>query len=320
MTTIVDGKLITNELCQNSRGGTEMMIERLLKYVDVSLLQGTQIHVSRPAKNQFYSDKKQVLYLHDLAQDPENKILQDGGWKKFDYFVFVSQWQRDTYIMAYGIPYSMCKVIPNAIEKEYKPRQKLTDKIRFIYHTTPHRGLELVYPIFDALSTQYDNIHLDVYSSFAVYGWEQRDKQFQSLFDKINEHEMMTYHGAVSNQQVLDALDQSHIFLYPSIWQETSCIALIEAIRSGIICIHPNYGALSETAANSTVMYDYTDNVQDHLNLAYLVTRGVVDQINNNDNLFQSFTTSDKFMLLPNTINNFVQNWNSILKAMVDGK
>jgi hypothetical protein len=108
-----------------------------------------------------------ILWCHDLAEDPENKVLRDGGWEKFDHFVFVSNWQRDQYIVRFGIPYSKCSVIYNAVEKQYAPKEKDMSTIRFVYHTTPHRGLELLVPIFDALSKEFDNIHLDVYSSFS---------------------------------------------------------------------------------------------------------------------------------------------------------
>ena len=74
---------------------------------------------------------------HDLAEDPENKILLNGGWNKFDHFVFVTQWQRDQYIGAYDIPYAMCSVIPNAVEKNFvvPENNDHQGKIKFIYHT-----------------------------------------------------------------------------------------------------------------------------------------------------------------------------------------
>lgn len=314
MSCIYKGEIKNSELSQNARGGTEMMRERVISYVDSNLLKKFAIHLSRP--REMYEDVKNIFYCHDLVGDPENRILRDGGWKKFDHFVFVSQWQRDSYIMAFGIPYSKCSVIPNAIEKEYKPNQRDTNLIRFIYHTTPHRGLELVYPIFDALSKEFDNIHLDVYSSFEVYGWKQRDEPYRELFENIKSHPKMTYHGAVSNKEILNALDDSHIFMYPSIWQETSCIALIEAIRSGLICIHPNYGALLETSSGASVCYDYTEVAQQHASLCYGITRNVLRRIRDDENFFNNFTLSSRFGLPSNGINNFTQSWNNLLETL----
>lgn len=317
MSCIYKGKVKNSELSQNARGGTEMMRQRIIDNVDQELLKKFAIHLSRPRN--MYSDVKNIFYCHDLVGDPENRILQDKGWKKFDHFVFVSQWQRDMYVMAFGIPYSKCTVIPNAIEKEYSPKKTDIDQIRFIYHTTPHRGLELVYPIFDALSKEFDNIHLDVYSSFEIYGWKQRDEPYKQLFENIKSHPQMTYHGSVSNKEVLEALGNNHIFMYPCIWQETSCIALIEAIRSGLICIHPNYGALLETAGSASICYEYTENAQYHANVCYSITKNILLNIQRDKDFFNNFTLSDRFTLPKNGINSFTQSWNNLLETLKNG-
>ena len=317
MSCIYKGNVVDTNLSRNARGGTEMMRERLLNNVPQELLQNFAIHFSRT--REMYSDVKNIFYCHDLVMDPENKILKDGGWRKFDQFVFVSYWQRDQYVLVYGIPYSICTVIPNAIELEYQPIQKRTDQIRFIYHTTPHRGLELVYPIFDALSKQFDNIHLDVYSSFKIYGWEQRDKPYEQLFEKLKAHPKITYHGSKSNDEVLAALKESHIFLYPSIWQETSCIAMIEAIRSGVLVIHPSYAALPETSSSATLMYEYTEDVHEHVNIAFIVTKNLLEAQRSNENFLNVITSSDRHALPRNSINKFKSSWINLLRRLDNG-
>lgn len=314
MSMIYKGGVVETELSKNSNGGTEMMRKRLIDNVSKELLEPYAIHFSRP--REIPGDTTNIMYCHDLAEDPENKILIDGGWNKFDHFVFVTAWQRDQYIMAYGLPYSMCSVIPNAVEKRYEAEEKNTETIKFIYHTTPHRGLELLYPAIDALSKEYSNIHLDVYSSFAIYGWVKRDEPYNDLFKKIHEHPNMTYHGSVPNKQVLKALDDAHIFLYPNIWKETSCIALIEAIKSGCVCIHPNYGALPETAANSTIMYDYEEDPTKHANLAYAIGKSVLEHQKNDPQFINRFTRSDRFGLVPNDINTFSNLWTKLLRDL----
>lgn len=316
MSMIYKGVVKESELSANSKGGTEMMRARLLERAEPELLKDVAIHFSRP--REIPNDVKNILYCHDLAEDPENSILLDKGWDKFAKIVFVSAWQRDQYILHYKIPYSKCMVIPNAVEKRYEAEEKNTETIRFIYHTTPHRGLELVYPVIDALSKEYPNIHLDVYSSFAIYGWVQRDEPYNDLFKKVHEHPNMTYHGSVPNKQVLAALDKANIFLYPSIWKETSCIALIEAIKSGCVCIHPNFGALPETAANATIMYDYDEDPSRHANLAFAITKSVLEHQKNDPHFLNRFSRSDRFGLIPNDINTFQNLWNKTLREVLN--
>ena len=316
MSVIYRGEVIETELSKNSNGGTEMMRQRLIDNANPDYLKDVAIHLSRT--REMYEDVPNILWCHDLAEDPENRILADGGWQKFDRIIFVSAWQRDQFILRYGIPYSHCAVICNAVEKEYKPREKEQDKIRFIYHTTPHRGLELLVPIFEALCTKFDNLHLDVYSSFSIYGWESRDEPYKDTFAAIEAHPNMTYHGAVPNEEVLEALDKAHVFLYPNVWRETSCIALIEAIKSQVICIHPNYGALPETSANATITYDFKDNLNDHANYAYSVAKQLVQVMNNDPNYFNGFTYSDRFNLARNSIQSFKTMWDATLANVLN--
>lgn len=255
------------------------MRDRLLANIPHELLQNFAIHFSRP--REIRKDVKNILYCHDLAEDPENAILKSDGWKQFDHFVFVSRWQRDQYQLMWGLPHSKCTVIHNAIEKEFNPLlEKPSDRINLIYHTTPHRGLELVYPIFDMLCKKHNNLHLDVFSSFEVYGWKQRDAQYQSLFDKLRSHPKITYHGARPNAEVLSALEKAHIFMYPCIWKETSCIAMIEAIRSNVVCVHPDFGALAETANNQTVMVHMTEDLNVLGLQMYYATDLVISKLN----------------------------------------
>jgi|TARA_B110000902_G_scaffold249488_1_gene307725 UDP-glucose:(glucosyl)LPS alpha-1,2-glucosyltransferase len=316
MSVVYKGEIVESELSVNSKGGTEMMRQRLVDNVDKSVLEKVAVHLSRP--REVYSDVPNVLWCHDLAEDPENRILRDGGWNQFQHFVFVSSWQRDQYIVRYGMPYSKCSVISNAIETKYAPEKKDMETIRFVYHTTPHRGLELLVPVFEALCREFDNIHLDVYSGFGIYGWENRDEAYKSLYAAIEAHPQMTYHGVKSNEEVLAALKQSHIFLYPNIWKETSCIALIEAIKSQMICIHPNYGALPETASNATIMYDWNEDANTHANYCFAVTKQILNQMKTDENYFHGFTYSDRFNLARNTIPSFTTMFNTLLRNVGD--
>lgn len=314
MSCIYRGAIVDTNLSRNARGGTEMMRERLLSAVPSQLLDNFAIHFSRP--RQIYDDVKNIFYAHDLAADPENKILLNDGWNKFSKLVFVSHWQRDQYITMYGIPYSKCTVIENAIETEFEYTKRPSGPIRFIYHTTPHRGLELLYPIFDQLSKEFNNIHLDVFSSFEIYGWKERDKPYAKLFDALKAHPKVTYYGTRSNEEVLIALKQSHIFLYPSIWVETSCIAMIEAIKCGCTVIHPSLGALPETAGGATVMYDYVEDPNAHANMAYKMTKSLLAQETKSPGFIDALAADTIRELNKNSMPNFQAKWISLLTQL----
>lgn len=250
---------------EEANGGTEMMRRELFDRVDNDLLDQFQIICSRVR----WIDLKKptILWLHDTWDDPESQHLsEEERIKQFARLVFVSNYQMNTYNMAHGVPYQSSIVLQNAIEP-IPAKEKKTDQVRLIYHTTPHRGLNIVVSAVRELAKLHgDYIHLDVFSSFEVYGWPDRDKEFKELFQTIKDHPQMTYHGYQPNDVVRSALQDAHIFTYPSVWPETSCIAAIEAMSAECEVVCPNFAALPETTANFAAMYQYSEDITNHAN------------------------------------------------------
>lgn len=258
--------IATDELSKNANGGTEMMKHGLEQRLDPKLLDFFHITASRyrgamPGKIELY-------WLHDLPGDPESAHIANGGWNQFEKLIFVSHWQFQAYQQHYGLPWYKCLVLQNAIDP-IDVGEKSKDKIKIIYNTTPHRGLEIVVPVFVKLAEKYKHIELDVFSSFKAYGWDERDKPYEELFQLCKDHPQINYHGYQPNKVVRKALSEAHIQAYPSIWMETSCMSLMEAMSAKCLCIHPNYAALPETAANWTWMYQWVQDKRDHANALY---------------------------------------------------
>lgn len=274
-----------NEVNKNAMGGTELMAHRIERDCNKSLLQNMQVIHSRP--RELDPNKKKIYVLHDLPGDPEVQHLKDGGWEKYDKLVFVSHWQQEMYNLYLGVPYSAGTVLRNAIEPieaHEKPNPK--EKIKLIYFSTPHRGLDILYAAFSQLSKEYDNIELNVFSSFQLYGWPERDEPYKQMFDLMRKHPKINYHKAVSNERIREELKQSHIFAYPSTWKETSCLCLIEAMSAGCLAVHSSLAALPETSMGLTSMYGYTEDPQRHANQFYLELKNAVE-LHRNQNTYK---------------------------------
>jgi UDP-glucose:(glucosyl)LPS alpha-1,2-glucosyltransferase len=262
---------------ENALGGTELAMRRIFDgKIPRGLLEQFQIIPTRV--RDLKEDKYRILYVHDLPEDPEVQVLVYGGWKRFHRIVFVSNWQAQRFIEKFAIPWSKTAVLLNAIDP-VPVLDRPKDQINIVYHTTPHRGLSILLPVFDRLSKTYDNIHLDLYSSFKLYGWAERDKQFENLFRFADGHPKITNHGAVPQGEVRAALGRAHIFAYPSIWCETSCCCLMEAMSAGLVCVHSNLGALFETAANWTNMYHVHEESQEHAKLFHAALENAIQTV-----------------------------------------
>lgn len=260
-------------MTKQPRGGTELMAERI-NSLPPDLLSKFQIIHSRV--RELDPNKKKILVCHDLAMDPEVQHLKNGGWQKYDKLVFVSHWQKQQYQDFLGVPPSASVVLENAIEPIEHIVEKPEDTINMIYFSTPHRGLNILAGVFPELANEFPELRLNVFSSFDLYGWEQRDEPYKPIFEMLEAHPQANYSKSVSNGRIRDELKKNHILAYPSIWQETSCLVLIESMSARLRCVHSSLAALPETSRGLTDMYDYTENLDDHAERFYQKMREVI--------------------------------------------
>jgi UDP-glucose:(glucosyl)LPS alpha-1,2-glucosyltransferase len=271
-----------NEISAKANGGTEITKRSIAKYVNPELANEFQIIASRV--REINSEKIRVYWQHDLPEDPEISHLKDASSRdRFHKFVFVSNWQLNEYNLKLGMPLNEnVQVIENPIDP-IEEVVKDKSKVNLVYFSTPQRGLELLVPVFTELAKKYDNIHLDVFSSFNIYGWENADQMYEPLFNKIKEHPQMTYHGSVDQETLRNHLKRSHILAYPSVWKETSCRVLIESMSAGLMCVHPNLAALPETSGGLTTMYQFNENVNKHANVFYNYLEHAINNVNKDE-------------------------------------
>lgn len=251
----------------NSNGGTESVYKRLMSNLTDEQKSKYQIICSRVRK--IDPNKKAILWLHDHVTDPETNHLANVFLRKrFEKLVFVSNTQYLTYRYRYGIDHDERVIIPNMVEPFGAFPKPDISPLRIIYHTTPHRGLSLLLPLLERLDGRGIDYVADIYSSFSIYGWSQRDEPYQELFERLKANPRVNYHGARPNEEVREALKQAHIFYYPCMFPETSCIAAIEAQMAGCMVVCPDYEALIETVwPNLSCKYEF-DHSMRHIDLA----------------------------------------------------
>jgi glycosyltransferase involved in cell wall biosynthesis len=251
-------------------GGTELMRDWLfteLEKLEPGVKDKFQF-ISTRVRN-LEPDKQRILWVHDLANDPEVQHLKDKeNWNQFERIVFVSHWQQHMFKTYLGFPYEKGVVIQNAIHPIPEHKKPNEDgKINVCYFSTPHRGLELLLNAWEFMRKKLnvgDNAELNIYSSFKIYDRGHLDEQFRHIYKRAEEMDGVNYHGTVSNDEIRKMLLNQHIMAYPSIYEETSCLTLIEACSAGCLCVIPNLGALPETGANFPWMYGYEEDPEKH--------------------------------------------------------
>jgi UDP-glucose:(glucosyl)LPS alpha-1,2-glucosyltransferase len=263
-----------------ARGGTELILANLQRALP-DLCDKVQIICSRPQLATLDPVKPRILWLQDLPQDPASQCLADPSYRtQFNKLVFVSHWQQQQYNMALRIPFHDGVVIKNAVPRLIPtfPKPRVGEGVlRFIYTSTPHRGLAIVAAAADALAKERQDWELHVYSSLKTYGWDEQDKQFEPLYEALKANPCVTYHGSGSNDEVRQACLDAHIFVYPSIYAETSCMSIQEAMMAGCLAITTNFGALPETCAEWAWMFPIDEQAEVICQRTHLAMRSALD-------------------------------------------
>ena len=263
----------------NPAGATELQLGFLQKHLPKDLLDKFQICTSVPHKVPLSKDKINILWqkmapdqphFQDFFKDPE-KI------KQYDYYIFNSHWNYEQFRKTFSLPEHLCTVIKNGIPdiKKRDPEPK-REKIRLIYHPTPWRGLSVLLGAMQLINNP--NTVLDVYSSTKVYGNEFKEKNdhiYQDLYDQCEKLPNVNYIGYKTNDYILENLHTYDAFVYPNIWEETSCVSAIEALACGLYVATTDNGALYETCSEFPI---YIPMDKDWKNLAKQFA-AVIDQI-----------------------------------------
>ena len=284
---------------KESFGGSENQLKLLLKHLPDESFKDINLILNNANHDLLEKDKINVLWMQHFVNQKEAQNLGSKDFvEKVDFIVFNSNWNFEKFVYQFKIPGSKSIVIKNAIEK-INFQKKPTNKMNLIYHTTPWRGLVHILKIFKKLNLE--NVELNICASTKIYGKKFDDvlgKKYEDIFNECKNTKNVNYFGFMNNTKVIELLKKMHIFAYPSVWPETSCIAAIESMAAGCEIVTTNLGALYETCAPFGTLVGFSDNL-DVLEKRYSIA------LNNCIKNFWSSENQKKLKLQSDTINKY---------------
>jgi glycosyltransferase involved in cell wall biosynthesis len=249
----------------SASGGTQIVGGEVRKWL------GPAIDNIQLAINQFSLDsidgRPLVVWIHNETSSNYDWLNDIAKVQAVSAFVFVSNWQRQSFFEKYSLPIERCIVLRNAISiddgrepRELGPRGW---RVRCAYTSAPYRGLEVLLDAWEMIRP--DNAELHIWSSKRLWGPDWKDSDWEeSLFQRAKSLNNVFYHGIAPNAVIRAALEQMDILAYPSVFLETSCIAIIEAMASGLRVVAPSLAVIPETSAGFGRIYPYTTDKEIH--------------------------------------------------------
>ena len=195
---------------------------------------------------------RMIFWCGDASNQPSLTYFEHASLQQNIDLVFcVSEWHRQSFIRQFHLPAGKVLATRNGFSPELVPPYAERSSSRSAYSSTPFRGLDVLLGIFPEIRRRVDSAKLDVFSSMQVYGWSAEDdrKAFGVVYGAA-EQDGVRWRGSVRQPLLIKELAETGLLLYPNTFEETSCIAAIEAQAAGCVVVTSAMAGLKETVAH----------------------------------------------------------------------
>lgn len=239
-----------------------------------------------------FKAKKKFLWTGDSYKNLHTAGLGDKRVVQlFDGLLCVSNWQAETLCSASGYPMKKVHILRNGIDlSEFKGSETRVRK-RLIYSSNPQRGLVYLPIVFLRLKQKHPDLELHVFSNAALFdmSWPPivaTDTPHHALLNLLKGLPGCTVHGTVLQKELAREFMKSSILAYPSNFEETSCISVMEAQAAGCCVVTSSKGALPETVGQGGIIVEGEPGSNAFLDKF----TEAVDRLLTNDSLFQQIS------------------------------
>ncbi|HFD31307.1 MAG TPA: glycosyltransferase, partial [Gammaproteobacteria bacterium] len=201
-----------------------------------------------------YASKINLWWVHDLALYRSKEDIA-AQFMNVDGVLTVSEYHKKQICEVYGLNPDNVYSITNGIDLELfnKPTSIAPDvlisdgsddKVNLLYSSRPERGLEnlvKVDGIMDKLLKIDPKYHLYV-CMYANYPEHMKD-YYNMLFQRIELLPNCTNLGSLTKQELADVMRQCDALVYPTNFEEVSCITAMEAMAAGLPFISSKHAA-----------------------------------------------------------------------------
>jgi 2-polyprenyl-3-methyl-5-hydroxy-6-metoxy-1,4-benzoquinol methylase/glycosyltransferase involved in cell wall biosynthesis len=197
--------------------------------------------------------KARFLWNQDELTNP--KGFMSCLWQT-DRLFWISEWQKQHYCAKLPELEPSSYVTRNGIDIDFineSIRGVQKDPYKLIYISRPERGLEPLLQIFPKVRKHCPEVKLYCARYYSMY---EPMPNIKAICDRADRQMAMTagceYLGNLSKAELYKEIASSRLMVYPGVpnFNETGCIAAMEAQQCGTPIICTNRGALQETVAS----------------------------------------------------------------------
>jgi len=208
--------------------------------------------------------KLHMFWMHDLALRRHADSYRGVMWN-VDRILVLSEFHKKQYVEVYGLPEDVFFVTRNGIDLclPDKVEEPQRDPKLLIYTARPERGMDIL------LEETFPRIlRLDPDVRLILSGYDHYVDHLRPLYQKceflVNRFAGRVRHmGALSKLDLYKLYKTARVYIYPSNFEEISCITAMELMACGTPMVCSALGALPETlprACGTLIPWDEKKN------------------------------------------------------------
>ena len=232
--------------------------------IDVLIAQRVPQVFSNPTKS-----KLNILWQHDLGLKRARKDFRGSLWN-VDEVMGLSDFHIDQMAEVYEVPKELFWKTRNGIDPiQFKKGYDRKPK-RLIYTARPERGMDIL--LFDIMPKIWEK---DPEVELFLAGYDNTVPQMKPFYDslhaKIAEHKeagfKVEWLGALTKKELYEHYQRATLYVYPTEFEEISCITAMECMACGLPMIYNPVAALPETVPMECgVRLEITDDKDEQMN------------------------------------------------------
>ena len=205
-----------------------------------------------------------TLFSYGVNLSVENILTKWSS--KITGCVCQTEWHKNLFLSLFPQLTDKIFIINNGINPHLFNYDNKKIPNRFIYTSCSERGLLKLTQLWPSILENLPNAEL-IISSYNTFPNSEEDNK---IFDFIKNNPSIKHLGKLNRTELYELMSTSEYWLYPSYFQETSCITSLELLASEVVCLYYPVAGLVNTVGDYGIRISEGNEVDTLLNYELL--------------------------------------------------
>ena len=217
---------------------------------------------------QNFSSYQTFIWGHDIVLFPYGTNLSVENiikkWSpKINGCVCQTEWHKNLFISLYPELKEKMRIINNGINPELFTFKNKKVMNKFVYTSCSERGLDRLLVLWPKITENIPDAELFI-ASYNNFPNNDYEIQLKTIIDSYSN---IKHVGKLNKNELYNLMSSAEYWLYPTNFNETSCITSMEMLMSEVICIYYPIAGLVNTLGDYGIHVKREQEIETIINL-----------------------------------------------------